>query len=288
MDHKESICQSKSLTPGSGPVVMGILNVTPDSFSDGGEYFDIAKAIDHALAMVSQGAGIIDIGGESTRPGSKSISADEQIGRIVPVIEALASRVDVPISIDTTLSEVARAAIEAGGAIINDISALQGDERMAGVAAQLGVPVVLMHMQGTPDTMQKQPVYQDVVAEVKGFLRSRIDFAVDAGIGRGRIVVDPGIGFGKTVAHNLELLRRVDEFHELGVPVLVGTSRKSFIGKVLGVDGAHERLLGTAATVAWCVWQNVEVIRVHDVREMVQVAQMIKAIQGKDKSLWKS
>ncbi|MDH4239408.1 MAG: dihydropteroate synthase, partial [Phycisphaerae bacterium] len=214
----------------AGCIVMGVLNVTPDSFSDGGRFLDTDKAVKHGLKMAAEGAAIIDIGAESTRPGAEPVSVDEQTRRVVPVIEVLCKRIDVPISIDTNSSEVAKAALEAGAAIINDITALS-DEGMGELAAEEQVPVILMHMQGTPATMQIEPKYKDVVSEVRRFLLKKAKRAEEIGIPKERIFIDPGIGFGKTLVHNLLLLRNIDKFVTTGYHVLVGTSRKSFIGR---------------------------------------------------------
>lgn len=273
-------CCSQTISFADGPVIMGILNVTPDSFSDGGQFIDPQAALRHGISMATEGAGMIDVGGESTRPGAAAVSPDEQIRRVAPVIEALAREIDAPISIDTTSSEVAQAALAAGATIINDISALRFDERMAAVAADSGAAVVLMHMLGDPGTMQANPVYGDVVREVTEFLAERIAYAQQAGIAAERIVVDPGIGFGKTMEHNLELMRNLAEFHKLGKVVLVGPSRKSFIGKVLALESTADRLFGTAATVARCVAEGVQIIRVHDVEQMGQVARMAAAMKS--------
>lgn len=262
-----------------GCLVMGILNVTPDSFSDGGQFLDPKTAVEHGLQMVAQGAAMIDVGGESTRPGSKPVPPAEQIRRIVPVIGALAERIDIPISIDTTDVEVAWAALRAGASILNDITAL-GDDRMAEQAAQQQVPVILMHMQGSPATMQAAPHYDDVVQEVCDFLVARAEKAVRLGIPRERIFLDPGIGFGKTLEHNLSLLRSLDRLVATGHRVLVGPSRKGFIGKLTGRDKPAERVFGTAAAVAWCVWAGASIVRVHDVAEMVDVAKVTRAITG--------
>jgi dihydropteroate synthase len=261
----------------AGCVVMGVLNVTPDSFSDGGEFFDTDKAIERGKQMASEGAAIIDVGGESTRPGSASISAEEQIRRAVPVIEALAEKVNVPISIDTHDYEVAKAALEAGAAMINDITALS-DERAGELAAERGVPVVLMHIQGTPATMQIEPKYKDVVDEVRRFLLERAKRAEQFGIAKKMIFIDPGMGFGKTTEHNLELLRNIDRFVDSGYRVCIGTSRKSFIGKITGKENPAERIFGTAATVALCAAKGVSIVRVHDVAEMVDVVKVANAI----------
>jgi len=261
----------------SGCLVMGILNVTPDSFSDGGQFLDPDRAVEHGLDMAAQGAALIDIGGESTRPGAKPIAPAEQIHRIVPVIGALAERIDIPISVDTPDVEVARAALLAGASLLNDITALS-DERMAELAVQQQVPVILMHMQGTPATMQAEPHYQDAVSEVRDFLLARCEKAVRLGIPRERIFIDPGIGFGKTVEHNLLLLRHLDKLVATGYRVLVGTSRKGFLGKITGRDKPAERVFGTAASVALCVAAGVSVVRVHDVPEMAEVVKVAQAI----------
>ncbi|MFB0553242.1 MAG: dihydropteroate synthase [Phycisphaerae bacterium] len=262
----------------AGCVVMGVLNVTPDSFSDGGQFFDSGRAVERGLQMAADGAAIIDVGGESTRPGSASVSDDEQIERVVPVIKALRKKIDVPISIDTYKLEAAKAALEAGAGMINDITALS-DERMAELAAEHDVPVVLMHMQGTPTTMQVEPKYEDVVSEVLQFLLERARRAEDAGIDRKKIFIDPGIGFGKTLEHNLLLLRNINKFVAADYRVLVGTSRKSFIGKLTGREKPSERIFGTAATVALCAAAGVSIVRVHDVAEMVDVVRVANKLK---------
>ena len=257
----------------AGCLVMGVLNVTPDSFSDGGQFLEADRAIEHGLQMAADGAAIIDIGGESTRPGAKSVSADEQIRRTIPVIKALSKRIDVPISIDTNKSEIAQAALEAGAAMINDITALS-DEKIAYLAAEEKVPVVLMHMQGSSATMQIEPKYDDVVGEVLQFLLERAKRAEDFGIDKKKIFIDPGIGFGKMLEHNLLLLRNIDKFVAAGYRVLAGPSRKSFIGKLTGKENPAERLFGTAAAVALCTAGGVSIVRVHDVAEMVDVVKV--------------
>ena len=262
----------------AGCVVMGVLNVTPDSFSDGGQFFDAAKAVERGLRMAADGAVIIDVGGESTRPGSASVSADEQIERVVPVIKALCKKIDVPISIDTYKLEVAKAALEAGAGMINDITALN-DERMAELAAKHDVPVVLMHMQGMPATMQTEPKYEDVVSEVLQFLLERAKRAEGFGIAKNMIFIDPGIGFGKTLEHNLLLLRDIDKFVAADYRVLVGTSRKSFIGKLTGREKPSDRIFGTAATVALCALAGVSIIRVNDVAEMMDVVKVANKLK---------
>jgi dihydropteroate synthase len=261
-----------------GTLVMGVLNVTPDSFSDGGQFFDAQKAIEKGEKMASEGAAIIDVGGESTRPGSAPVSDEEQKERVVPVIEALVEKIDVPISIDTYNYCVAEAALEAGAAMINDITALS-DERMGELAAERSVPVVLMHMQGRPQTMQDNPTYGDVVNEVLGFLVKQAKRAEQFGIERDKVFIDPGIGFGKTLEHNLELLRNIDRFVGSGFRVCIGTSRKSFIGKITGKGKPADRIFGTAATVALCVAAGVSIVRVHDVAEMVDVVKIVNAVK---------
>lgn len=261
----------------SRTLVMGILNVTPDSFSDGGQFFDTDRAIEHGIRMAVDGAAIVDVGPESTRPGAKPVSADEQIKRAVPVIEALSKKIDVPISIDSHNVEVAEAALKAGAAMINDITAL-ADQRMAKLTAKHNVPIVLMHMQGTPQTMQIEPKYDDVVGEVLDFLLARAERAQSFGVEKNMIFIDPGIGFGKTTEHNLLLLKNIDRFIAAGYRVSVGTSRKSFIGKITGKENPAERIFGTAATVALCAAAGVSIIRVHDVVEMVDVVRVTNAI----------
>ncbi len=261
----------------AGCVVMGVLNVTPDSFSDGGQFFDTGRAVEGGVQMAGDGAAIIDVGGESTRPGSASVSADEQIKRVIPVIRGVGEKIDMPISIDTYKVEVAKAALEAGASMINDITALS-DERMGELAAEQQVPVVLMHMQGTPATMQMEPKYDDVVGEVLGFLVSRAKRAEQFGIAKEIIFIDPGIGFGKTLEHNLLLLRNIDKFVATDYRVLIGTSRKSFIGQITGKENPADRIFGTAASVALCAAAGVSIVRVHDVAEMVDVVKTANAI----------
>jgi len=260
-----------------GCVVMGILNVTPDSFSDGGEFLDVDRAVGHGIAMAEAGAAIIDVGAESTRPGSKAVSIDEQINRAIPVIERLAAKINIPISIDTYDADVAVAALDAGAGMINDITALR-DEAMGKLAAKRKVPVVLMHMQGEPATMQAEPKYDDVVGEVLDFLLARAGYAKKMGIQKEMIIIDPGIGFGKTTEHNLELLRNIDKFVQSGWRVLVGASRKRFIGELTGKTEPSGRIFGTAATVALCAAAGVSIVRVHDVAEMVEVLKVVRGI----------
>lgn len=257
---------------------MGILNVTPDSFSDGGFYFDKEKAVEHAIGMQEDGADIIDIGGESTRPGAKAVTLKDEIKRVVPVIEALAQKVDIPISIDTYKSEVADAAISAGASIVNDISGLRFDKRMPKVAARHKTPVVIMHIKGTPENMQKNPSYKALIPEILDYLTESIAIARDAGIPDDMIIIDPGIGFGKTLQHNLEIINRLHEFRGFEKPILIGPSRKSFIGKILGGLPAEERLEGTASAVAIGIFNGANIIRVHDVRAMSRVAKVADAV----------
>ena len=256
---------------------MGILNVTPDSFSDGGKFFTPTQAVEQALRMEDAGADILDIGGESTRPYSESVAAEDELERIEPVITALAERVSIPISIDTSKSTVARAAIELGAEILNDVTGLEGDEAMLSLAAQTEVGVCAMHMQGTPQTMQDAPSYENVVRDILQYLRQRDAKLLEAGIATERICLDPGIGFGKTHEHNIELLQQVVAFHELGRPLLVGHSRKGFIGKLIG-DKEADRCAGTLALSLWLAQQNVQVIRVHDVAETRQALDCWKAV----------
>ncbi len=261
------------------PLLMGIVNVTPDSFYDGGRYVDTARAVDRVWELVEQGADIIDIGGESTRPGSESVSCDEELKRVMPVIEAVAKNIKVPLSIDTQKAEVAKRAVQAGADIINDISALGTDAGMAGVAADEGVPLVLMHIQGTPRDMQKDPAYDDLFGEIIAFLRERISRVVDAGVDEERIIVDPGIGFGKRVEHNLELVRDLWRLRTLGRPILLGTSNKSFIGMVLDAE-KDDRYEGTAASVVAGIMSGAHILRVHDVGGVKRFADMAAAIKA--------
>lgn len=257
--------------------IMGILNVTPDSFSDGGQFFDKDAAIRRALEMVEQGADIIDIGGESTRPESEPLILEEELERVMTVIGAIVSKINVPVSIDTYKSEVARQALDAGATIVNDISALRFDPKMVKLVAERGVPVILMHMLGEPRTMQENPVYKDVLSEIAVFLTERAEFAVQNGVARNKIIIDPGVGFGKTLEHNLETIRRLPELKDLGFPIMIGPSRKRFIGHVLDLP-VEERLEGTAAAVCYSIVQGANIVRVHDVKEMVRVARMIDAL----------
>ena len=258
--------------------IMGILNVTPDSFSDGGVYFDKEKAVEHALRMQEDGADIIDIGGESTRPGAKAVTLKEEINRVVPVIGALAKKVSIPISIDTYKAAVADAAISAGASIINDISGLRFDKKMPKVAARHKTPVVIMHIKGTPKNMQKNPSYKALIPEIVDYLTESIAIARDAGIPDDMIIIDPGIGFGKTLEHNLEIINRLHEFRGFEKPILIGPSRKSFIGITLGGLPAEDRLEGTASAVAIGIFNGANIIRVHDVKAMSRVAKVADAV----------
>lgn len=258
--------------------VMGILNVTPDSFSDGGLFFDRENAVQQALRMQAEGADIIDIGGESTRPGAEKVSVKDEIKRVVPVIEALTNNVNVPISIDTYKSEVADAAVKAGASMINDISGLRFDPKMAKVAAKHKIPVVIMHIKGTPRDMQKNPEYKSLIPEITAYFYECIQIARDAGIPDNMIILDPGIGFGKTVGHNLEIIKCLKDFEGFEKPILLGPSRKAFIGKLLGDLPTDERLEGSASAIAIAIYNGANIIRVHDVKEMVRVAKIADGI----------
>lgn len=277
----DSIVQlpQRKLDFSGGCLIMGILNVTPDSFSDGGKFVDFDAACRQGVEMANSGAAIIDVGGESTRPGAEAVSADKQISRAVGVVKYLSENTDAVISIDTRDADVACAAIEAGAEIVNDVTAL-ADERIGKLVADNGVGIVLMHMQGEPQTMQANPAYGDVVAEVLDYLQDRAKFAQECGVEKERIFIDPGIGFGKTLEHNIELLRNIDRFVTSGYRVLLGTSRKRFIGDITGKSAADERVFGTAATVAIAAAASVSVVRVHDVGEMADVLKVTKAITG--------
>ena len=256
--------------------IMGVLNVTPDSFSDGGLFLGVDKAVEHARRMVEEGAVIVDVGWESSRPGSDAVSEKEELERVIPVVERLVDEISVPISIDTYKPKVAEECLRLGASMVNDISGLENRE-MAFVAAKHGASLVIMHMKGKPKTMQENPVYSDVVREVKGFLAEKIGEAKHAGIND--IIIDPGIGFGKTTEHNLQILKRLGEFKELGCPILVGTSRKSFIGNVNGGLPVDQRLEGTLASVSIAVVNGADVVRVHDVRECKKAVEMAEAIR---------
>jgi dihydropteroate synthase len=260
-----------------GPYVMGVLNVTPDSFSDGGSFIDADKAIKHGLDLIEQGADIIDIGGESTRPGAKPVDMSVEIERILPVIKVLKDRIKW-ISVDTRNAATMRAALAAGANIVNDISALMHDPESMAVVAQAGVPVILMHAQGTPQSMQNNPIYNNVVEDIFEFLKERVGACKTNRIDPRMMICDPGIGFGKTLEHNLIILRDIKRFHDLGVPMMLGTSRKSFIGKISNDEPAHMRLGGSLSSVIWGYSQGVKIFRVHDVAETVQALKIYDAI----------
>ncbi len=255
---------------------MGILNVTPDSFSDGGKYFDSSKAVERALEMIEEGADFIDIGGESTRPGSEEISIDEELKRVIPIIKSLNQTVQIPISVDTTKSRVAEESLNAGAEIVNDISSFRFDPNMAEVAAKYKASVILMHIKDKPKTMQQNPVYQNLIAEIYSYLLNGTKIAEEKGIDR--IFVDPGIGFGKNLEQNVEIFKRLSEFKKIGYPILIGPSRKSFIGNILELP-VEQRLEGTAAAVAISIINGANVIRVHDVKEMKRVAKVVDALK---------
>jgi dihydropteroate synthase len=268
-----------TLKAGPGPVVVGILNVTPDSFSDGGDFLDPEVAAQHAASMLDEGAGMLDVGGESTRPGSDPVSQEEEIERVVPVIERiLSARPEAVISVDTYRSGTATAALEAGASLVNDVTALRGDPRMATVIQEAGCPVILMHVQGEPKTMQKDPQYQDVVREVRDFLAERAEYAVAVGVRPEKVIVDPGIGFGKNLEHNLNLLNNLDAIVDLGFPVLIGASRKRFIERITGLQEARERIPGTVATTVLAYERGATFFRVHDVRANREALAVAEAV----------
>jgi dihydropteroate synthase len=277
---------------GARAAVMGIVNVTPDSFSDGGRFLVPDAAVAHGIELAEQGADVLDVGGESTRPGAAPVPAAEELRRVVPVVERLAATTTVPLSIDTTKAAVARAALDAGATVVNDVSAGRSDPEILGVAAEAGAGYVVMHMQGEPRTMQADPRYDDVVAQVGDFLADRIEVARAAGVAEGALAADPGIGFGKTVEHNLRLLAGLPALAErVGVPVLVGTSRKTFVAKVLARAGAasgdlpvDQREEGTLATVVWAVERGASIVRVHDVLPAVRAVRLLDALHSADAS----
>ncbi len=280
--HYSIRCRKKTYTLGKQTHLMGVLNVTPDSFSDGGLYFDREKAIERGLRMVEEGADFIDIGGESTRPGSKPIGSEEELRRVIPVIKSLAKKANVPISIDTNKSTVAERAIEAGAEIINDISGLHFDPDLGQVAARRDAPIILMHIRGTPQTMQKDVHYDSLFSEILFYLKESIQRAESAGIDPQQIIIDPGIGFGKNLEDNLLIIKNLSEFRILGKPILLGTSRKSFIGKILNAE-ANERLEGTLSSIAICVFNGAHIIRCHDVlqaKKAIAVADAIRMAGG--------
>ncbi|KKM87423.1 hypothetical protein LCGC14_1269040 [marine sediment metagenome] len=295
------------LEVGERTLVMGILNVTPDSFYDGGRYDDLESALNHARKMIEDGADIIDVGGESTRPGSSHVTADEELRRVIPVIKELSRETDKPISIDTYKAEVADKAIEAGAQIVNDISGLQADNEMVRVVAANNTPIIIMHIKGQPHDFPKDPIYDDLISEIILFFKKKIDFAVKSGIAENNIIIDPGIGFGKTPLHNLEILKRLSELKCLNRPVMIGTSRKSFISSMLrlseparlrphsllaqassggrsggeeGLSKDNSQLVGTLVTLVIAIMKGVNIVRVHDVKEAVQVTKMCRAIES--------
>ncbi len=272
-------CKGFTLDFSKKTYIMGVLNVTPDSFSDGGLYFNKETAVHHALKLVNDGADIIDIGGESSRPGSNPVPLDEELKRTIPVISALSGKIKIPISIDTYKADVARHALDAGASIVNDISGLRFDPAMASVVAANNVPVIIMHIKGTPDNMQINPSYKALIPEILDYLRGSIKISNEHGISAESIIIDPGIGFGKTLEHNLEIINNLKEFLLLGRPVAIGVSRKAFIGKILGDVPPSERLEGTAAAVAISVYNGANIVRVHDVAEMSKVVKIADAIK---------
>lgn len=272
-------CRTKTLKLGERTLVMGAINVTPDSFSDGGVFFQRDRAVARALEMVDEGADLIDIGGESTRPGSKAIDAQEELLRIIPVVKKVAAQTEIPISVDTRRARVAREALEAGGQIVNDVSALRSDPEMAEVVASYEAPVVLMHMLGTPETMQQDIHYVSLFSEIMQSLRQSMDLACKAGVDLEKIIIDPGIGFGKTVDHNLAIIKQLFQFRILGRPILIGTSRKSFIGEILNLD-VNQREEGTIASVVAAILNGAHIVRVHNVRNAVRAARITDAIKG--------
>ncbi|RJR48298.1 MAG: dihydropteroate synthase [Deltaproteobacteria bacterium] len=261
------------------PLIMGVVNVTPDSFSDGGRFFDATAALAQARALAAAGADILDIGGESTRPFADPVPLEEELRRVVPVIQALAAEIGLPISIDTYKAPVARAALEAGATVINDISALRFDPEMAELAAAHQVPVILMHMQGTPRDMQVEPRYGDLLGEVKAFFQERLEFAASREISRDLLVLDPGIGFGKTWSHNLEILNHLDTFLDLGCPLLAGPSRKAFIGHILGLPNGEVRDIGTLAALGMAVLKGAKIVRTHNAAYARQFLTVLEAIR---------
>jgi dihydropteroate synthase len=266
---------------GQRPLIMGILNVTPDSFSDGGKFFAPDKAVEHARRLASEGADIIDIGGESSRPGSESVSTEDEIQRVIPILEKLKDEFDIPISIDTTKSEVASRALKAGASIVNDISAMNFDEKIGEVAAKHGAYLILMHMRGTPKEMQQDTKYNDLIGEIHSYLEAATNKAAKAGVANNRLIIDPGIGFGKSVEGNFSILKSLHRFLDLDYPLLVGVSRKSFIGKELEMP---DRLEGSIAAACYAVLNGADIVRVHDVAETKRAISMIEKISGASKS----
>lgn len=260
------------------PLIMGVLNVTPDSFYDGGKYTNRGKAVSHALHMEDDGADIIDVGGESSRPFSKPVSVDEELKRVIPVVEGIRERSEIFISVDTCKAEVARQACLAGADIVNDITALRGDQAMAYVVSDLSAYVVIMHMRGTPENMQVAPGYDDVIGEICSFFEERIEFAASAGIRKGKLIVDPGIGFGKRVEDNLRIIKHLETFSRFDLPILIGTSMKSFIGAVTD-SPVQERIEGTLASIALAVWNGAHIVRVHDVQKARKVLSLVNEVR---------
>lgn len=277
-DRGELTIRGRRFKWGERTYLMGILNVTPDSFSDGGEFNTLEAALKQGQFLVEAGADILDVGGQSTRPGATEVPLEEELARVIPVVRSLSETLSVPISIDTTRAEVARAAVEAGASLVNDISAATFDPQMLSVVAELGVPLILMHIRGTPQTMQQLTDYKDLIAEILQFLHSRIEAAQAAGIPREHLIVDPGIGFAKTFSQNLEILRRLAEFHTLNCPLLVGPSRKSFIGHILNQPNPKARVWGTAAACCAAIAAGADLLRVHDVQQMQEVCRVADAI----------
>jgi len=279
VDFSEIRCRGKTLPLGSKALIMGILNVTPDSFSDGGRFIDPLITVDQAQEMIAEGADIIDIGGESTKPGASYVGEEEEIARIRPIVDALGKCTDIPISIDTRKASVAQVALDCGASLVNDVSAFQDDSRMAHVVQTSGAGVVLMHRQGHSLTMQEAPHYEDVIGEVSSFLSERVAMARSNGIPADHIIIDPGIGFGKTCTHNLKILANLEKFTELQQPLMVGISRKRFIGELTG-RSVGEREMGNAAVIATAVWLGASILRVHDVAAMKDVIQMAQALRN--------
>ncbi|NBD16357.1 MAG: dihydropteroate synthase [Cyanobacteria bacterium] len=275
---QEITIRDKSFVWGKQTYLMGVLNITPDSFSDGGDYNHLEAAFQRAAALVEAGADILDVGGQSTRPGAKQISPEAELERVIPIIKRIRKHLNVPISVDTTRAEIAQQAVQAGADLVNDISGGTFDAAMLTTVAALEVPIILMHIRGTPETMQQLTDYEDLVGDIIAVLRERIAAAEKAGVARSRLLIDPGIGFGKTAEQNLELLRQLDQFQTLGVPILVGTSRKSFIGKILNQDDPKQRVWGTASTCCAAIAQGADLLRVHDLPEMWEVSRVADAI----------
>lgn len=278
MNQEALVIRNKSFIWGKQTYLMGVLNITPDSFSDGGDYNNLEEALQRAWALVEAGADILDIGGQSTRPGAKQISLEEELERVIPIIKRIRKNLNIPISVDTTRAEIAQQAVRAGADIVNDISGGTFDGDMLTTVAELEVPIILMHIRGTPETMQHKIDYEDLVGEIIAVLRERLAAAEKAGIARSRLLIDPGIGFGKTAAQNIELLRQLHQFQRLGVPILVGTSRKSFIGKIINQDDPKQRVWGTASTCCAAISQGADILRVHDLPQMWEVSKVADAI----------